>query len=56
MQFRALALYRLTQDPLLLDAIRVLQNPNGPHYDTVLQMIELMEQELDAPTELDTPE
>lgn len=42
-QHRALQLYQQDPDPLLLDAIRVLGNPEDPLYADVLQMLQLWE-------------
>lgn len=39
----ALDLYKLNNDPLTLDAIRVLANPDDPQYETAKQMIEDLE-------------
>lgn len=41
-QAEALSLYRLTKDPLVLDAIRVLADPEDPTYETALSMVERM--------------
>ena len=42
-QHRALALYQADPDPLLLDAIRVLQDPTDPNYETALAMVQQLE-------------
>jgi hypothetical protein len=39
---QALALYRHTQDPLLLSAIQILSTPDHPHYDEATRLIESM--------------
>jgi len=39
---QALALYRHTQDPLLLSAIQLLSTPDHPHYGEAIRLIESM--------------
>jgi hypothetical protein len=44
LQYRALILYQASPDPLLLDAIRVLQDPEDPSYEAAATMIEHLEE------------
>lgn len=39
----AFELYRLTRDPLLLDAIRVLLDPEDPSYEVAKTMVERLQ-------------
>jgi hypothetical protein len=47
---RAVELYKANPDPLTLDAIRVLANPDDPSYEAAATMICLLEElpELDT--------
>ena len=51
-QSEAFRLYKLTDDPLTLDAVRVLANPEHPMYEMAREMVERM---LDAERTLFPP-